>query len=227
LIYLALDTSTHLCSVAVFSDERLLALKESHNDTYTHAENLHLYIAEAVRMAGIAMNMIEVVAVGKGPGSYTGLRIGISAAKGICYALGIPLVSVNSLEIMALNALTQGGRYSSWLALTDARRMEVYCAAFDSEMKALDTVSAKIVTDTSFRHLPTPVAYFGDGATKCLPILQEPDFHFIPGILPSAAFLGEPARQKIARGDLENTAYFEPFYLKEFLAGKPGGSMPQ
>jgi len=223
LIYLALDTSTHLCSVAVFSNEQILALTESHDETYTHAEKLHLFITAALSDAGVGISELEAIAVGKGPGSYTGLRIGVSAAKGLSYALGIPLVAVNSLEIMARNAAKQGGNHTTWLSLTDARRMEVYSAAYDNLFQLREPVSATVVTENSFKHLPGPIAFFGDGAEKCLPLLESPHFQFIAGILPSAAFLGEPAMEKLKKGELENTAYFEPFYLKEFVAGKPGG----
>lgn len=223
-LLLCLETSTRACSVAVVRDQVVLALKESADENYSHAENLTVYIQEAIVRAGVHMHDLDAVVAGKGPGSFTGLRIGISAAKGICYALNKPLIGLNSLEIMAHGVLADLPKVTPFLLcpMTDARRMEVYCAMYDAHGKTVKETAAEIIGPTSFsEQLNKQVVYFfGDGASKCKDILTHPNARFIDGILPSAKHMGDLAQRRFIKKEFEDLAYFEPFYLKDFIGAK-------
>ena len=213
---LNLETASVNCSVSLFNKEILVASREDRSQEYTHGEKLHLFIEEVLAEAGITPKDLNAVAVSKGPGSYTGLRIGVSAAKGLCFALGIPLISISTLLIMT-RALpnVQGIR----IPMLDARRMEVYSAVYDSDYNLLREIRAEILTEQSFvEYLNTSqVHLIGSGASKCKELLTNPVFHFYPDILPSSHEMGALAYHAFSEGRFEDIAYFEPYYLKDFI----------
>ncbi|SFN88783.1 tRNA threonylcarbamoyladenosine biosynthesis protein TsaB [Chryseobacterium oleae] len=213
---LYLETSSKNCSVAISDDEKLLCLCEEVSDNYKQSESLHTYVEWALEGAGLTIKDIEAVSLGKGPGSYTGLRIGASSAKGFCYGLKIPLTAVNSLESMIEPFL--GKNYEFIVPLVDARRMEVYTAVYDGETgKELSATEAKILDETSFEEFKDKkVIFVGDGATKAKDILNLPDAEFRDDIYPSAQYLIKKTLKKIESKEFEDIAYFEPFYLKDF-----------
>jgi tRNA threonylcarbamoyladenosine biosynthesis protein TsaB len=221
-LLLHLETATTACSVALSKDAKLLALEEL-NSGYSHAENLVSFCADVLNKSNYTFKDLAAVAVSKGPGSYTGLRIGVSAAKGFCYALNIPLVSVNTLQHMALQ-VSQGSNFKNALfcPMIDARRMEVYCAVYDSNNEEVQATAAKIITAHSFEELlaTKQVVFFGDGAAKCKSFLAEnSNALFLDAIYPSAKDMIVLANTNFQKKIFENTAYFEPFYLKDFLLG--------
>ncbi len=214
-IILNLETATTNCSVSVAEKGEVKALVEENNASYSHAEQLHLFIEEALRQAGMAMKDLQAVAVSKGPGSYTGLRIGVSAAKGICYAQDIPLISVLTLRSMAISRqITEG----VIIPLLDARRMEVYSAVFDPENHQIRATVAEIIDEDSFAaYSGKPVYLVGSGAAKCKEVLGEEDFVYDTEFVPSAGDMAAISYQKYLEQDFEDMAYFEPFYLKDFI----------
>lgn len=213
---LYLETSSKNCSVAVSDDEKLLCLCEEVSENYKQSESLHTYVEWALEGAGISLRDIEAVCLGKGPGSYTGLRIGASSAKGFCYGLKVPLIAVNSLESMIWPFLD--GNYDFVVPLIDARRMEVYTAVYDGNTgKELSATEAKILDETSFEEFKDKkVVFVGDGAKKAKDILNLPDAVFKEDVYPSAQYLIKKTLEKIQNREFEDMAYFEPFYLKDF-----------
>ena len=219
-LILAIETATTNCSVALFKAGVLIAEKEHNTDGYTHAEQLTLFIEEVVESAKISLQEIEAVALSKGPGSYTGLRIGTSTAKGLCYALEVPLLSTSTLKAMAF-AMAKNHVADIYCPMIDARRMEVFSALFDKNNKKVRDVQADIVDeDTYTKFLDKEVLFFGDGAFKCKEIINNTNAKFMQGIYPSAKDLGALSYQKFVNKDIEDLAYFEPYYLKDFVAGK-------
>ncbi|MFA7686631.1 MAG: tRNA (adenosine(37)-N6)-threonylcarbamoyltransferase complex dimerization subunit type 1 TsaB [Moheibacter sp.] len=216
---LHLETSTKNCSVAISRNGDLLCLCEEHEEQYGHSEKLHQFVNWALEGAGISLNEINAVCVSKGPGSYTGLRIGVSAAKGFCFALDIPLLSLNSLEILAQSQIDNG--FDLIIPMIDARRMEVYTAVFDRNGKQISEIEAKILDETSFQELADKkIVFVGDGVAKSKSILNLPKAEFIENIHPSGKNMIHLAEEKFKKKEFEDVAYFEPFYLKEFIAGK-------
>jgi len=207
--------------VALSDGENLITLKEDGSDKYTHAEKLHVFIEGVLSQGGIKFSDLDAVAVSEGPGSYTGLRIGVSSAKGMAYALGIPLIAVNTLRAMA-NSLLSGDEKSLLIPMIDARRMEVFCAGFDGKGKAVFPTRAEVLEPDSFPEASAfdKVLYFGDGAEKCNEVLEPKGFKFVNGIQASAKGMVMLAAEKFHSSDFVDTAYFEPFYLKDFVAGK-------
>jgi tRNA threonylcarbamoyladenosine biosynthesis protein TsaB len=218
---LCLETSTKNCSVALSDGENLIALKEDGSDKYTHAEKLHVFIEEVLNQGGLKFSDLDAVAVSEGPGSYTGLRIGVSSAKGMAYALVIPLIAVNTLQAMA-NSFLSGEENSLLIPMIDARRMEVFCAGFDGKGNPVFPTRAEVLETGSFPEATDfeKVFYFGDGAEKCQDVLKSKGFEFVPDIEASAKGMVKLAAEKFDSSDFVNTAYFEPFYLKDFVAGK-------
>ncbi len=212
-----------MCSVALSANGELVALKER-NEPNIHAREITLFINSVMRDAGIQFNELCAVAVSKGPGSYTGLRIGVSAAKGICFALDLPLIAVDTLEAMAGGFLAnhpQTEIYTLLCPMIDARRMEVYCALFNNRLSVIEPVEAKILDQSSYAKIldKTPVIFFGDGARKTQQLFADrPNYRFVE-FENSAAHLSRFAFKKWEKNHFENMAYFEPFYLKEFIAG--------
>lgn len=221
---LYLETSSKNCSVAISDDEKLLCLCEEVSENYKQSESLHTYVEWALEGAGITMNDIEAVSLGKGPGSYTGLRIGAASAKGFCYGLKVPLIAINSLETMIEPFL--GKNYDYVMPLIDARRMEVYTAVYDGVTgEELSPTEAKILDETSFQEFKDKkVIFVGDGAKKAKDILDLPDAEFKDDAYPSSQFLIKKTIEKISREEFEDIAYFEPFYLKDFHGVKKKNS---
>ncbi|WP_340200367.1 tRNA (adenosine(37)-N6)-threonylcarbamoyltransferase complex dimerization subunit type 1 TsaB [Ascidiimonas sp. W6] len=219
-VILQIETTTTNCSVGISKDGELVAIKEKSDDKYLHAESLHLFIEEALKDASFLLEEVDAVAVSMGPGSYTGLRIGVSAAKGLCFALEKPLISVSTLESMAHQLKINKG----WLVpMLDARRMEVYTAVFDNAYKIMKPVWAEVVTKDSFQQelASGEVHFLGNGATKCKELIKHSNAIFHDEIqLPSARQMTMLAYKKFKIGSFENVAYFEPYYLKDFMGTK-------
>lgn len=199
----------------------MIALKEDGSDKYTHAEKLHVFIEDVLNQAKIKFSDLDAVAISEGPGSYTGLRIGASSAKGMAYALKIPLIAVNTLQAMA-NSQLSGEKNTLLIPMIDARRMEVFCAGFDGVGNQVFPTRAEILESDSFPETASfdKVTYFGDGAEKCFEILNPRGFDLSRGVQASAEGMVRLAATKFDVADFVDTAYFEPFYLKDFVAGK-------
>ncbi len=195
------------------------------NEGYTHAEKITLFIRDVLQNAEKKNFELDAVAVSSGPGSYTGLRIGMSVAKGLCYGLEIPLIAIPTL--LSLSASIRNSQFairnSILCPMLDARRMEVYCALYDEQLNELEKVSAKVIDESSFSEWlkENKIYFFGDGAAKCKPLLSKNNNAiFIDHIFPSASFMMLLSEQKFQREEFEDVALFEPFYLKEFMAKK-------
>ena len=215
---LHIETATKVCSVALSSQGELKTLVELRSDGYTHAENITVFIQQALKKVKCEMHQLEAVAVSSGPGSYTGLRIGVSTAKGLCYALGIPLISVDALVSIA-NQLVEEYPNHLLCPMIDARRMEVYSAIYDAQLKLIKPISADVITATSYTE-HTPLVIAGDGATKVQELWNERTaVVFRPDILSSTKGQVTLAWEKFHKQDFEDVAYFEPFYLKDFKVG--------
>lgn len=226
-LILCIETGTDVCSAALSRNGELLALRES-NGGQDHARKLALYIDELLKANDYEPKDLDAVAVGKGPGSYTGLRIGASTAKGICYALGIPLIGVGSLEALANVAAedheagildTDGWETARLCPMIDARRMEVYAQVFDSSIAPLSEPDAHIIEPESFAEFigdGGEFVIFGNGAAKCLETMPKQNVRFAD-VAPSARGLVKPAYEAFRTNRFEDTAYFEPFYLKDFV----------
>lgn len=213
---LYLETSSKNCSVAISDNEKLLCVAEEVSENYKQSESLHTFVEWALEGAEITLKEIDAVCLGKGPGSYTGLRIGAASAKGFCYGLNIPLIAVNSLESMKEPFI--GKNYDLVIPLVDARRMEVYTAVYDGiSGEELSPTEAKVLDETSFHEFKDKkVLFVGDGATKAKDILKLEYAEFNENIYPSAKYLVNKTLEKIKAKDFEDIAYFEPFYLKDF-----------
>lgn len=216
---LHLETSTKNCSVSISRNSELLCLCEEFDQNYGHSEKLHQFVNWALEGAEISLKEIDAVCVSKGPGSYTGLRIGVSAAKGFCFGLDIPMISLNSLEILAQSQI--GNDFELIIPMIDARRMEVYTAVFDGNGKQISHIEAKILDENTFQEFTDKkIAFVGDGVEKSKEILNLPKAEFLEGIHPSAKQMIHLAEKKFNQKEFEDVAYFEPFYLKEFITGK-------
>jgi len=218
-LILGIETATKNCSVALFKDGIVIAEKEHISDGYTHAEQLTLFIQEVIDLANISLKKVEAVALSMGPGSYTGLRIGTSTAKGLCYALDIPLIAISTLKAMAF-AIGKNENSAIYCPMIDARRMEVFSALYDSNNKQLREVQADVVDENTYAEfLANEIIFFGDGSLKCQEIINHKNAKFILGINPSAKNLRILAKAKFEDKDFEDVAYFEPYYLKDFVTG--------
>nr|WP_321230660.1 tRNA (adenosine(37)-N6)-threonylcarbamoyltransferase complex dimerization subunit type 1 TsaB [uncultured Psychroserpens sp.] len=219
-IILSIETSTTNCSVSLSKQGETLVLKEDNNSNYSHAESLHVFIDDVLKTAKINRTQIDAIAVSKGPGSYTGLRIGVSAAKGLCYALDKPLISISTLHALAHQVDAQEGVI---VPMLDARRMEVYSAIYDCEFNLLREIEAQILDELSFKkELENGKVFFvGNGTEKTKALLSHDNAIYVDNKLPSANEMSALAYAKYKIGDIEDVAYFEPFYLKDFIALKP------
>ncbi|MGZ3755270.1 MAG: tRNA (adenosine(37)-N6)-threonylcarbamoyltransferase complex dimerization subunit type 1 TsaB [Mucilaginibacter sp.] len=222
-LILQIETATTVCSVALAKDGNVLAFKEI-DERNIHAEVLNVFIGDLIVSEGLSFNDLDAVAVSCGPGSYTGLRIGVSTAKGLCFALDKPLIAVDTLTAMASGAARQISDQDTLLCpMIDARRMEVYTALFDHSAKMIDPVVALIVDEESFaaRLQNNKILFFGDGADKCRGVLgHNPGVQFLSPFNNSAAYLTQIALNRFENKQFEDVAYFEPYYLKDFIAGK-------
>lgn len=218
-LILLLETATSNCSVALASDGKIVASR-SINSGYSHSEKINVFIQEVIGHAGKKLKDLNAIAVSSGPGSYTGLRIGVSTAKGLCYALDIPLIAVNTLDAMAQGMIAENDKLL--IPMIDARRMEVYSAVYDENKKRISEIEAIVVDEnfyTDFRK-SKHLILAGDGADKCSELFKaDASIKIEPSFMPQAEFLATLAEKKFKNSEFENVALFEPFYLKEFVAG--------
>lgn len=215
-LILNIETSATNCSVSIGKNGNVLSFKEYNSPEYSHSENLHVFIREAIQQASLTFNDLDAIAVSSGPGSYTGLRIGVSTAKGLCFVLDKPLISVDTLQSMAFSINVDKGFLAPML---DARRMEVYSAVFNPTGALLRETRAEIIDGTSFAEFLNQgrVYFFGPGAVKCKGVITHPNAVFVPEeILPSAKYMVAISEEKFSKGMFEDVAYFQPFYLKGF-----------
>lgn len=222
---LSIETSTNVCSVAVAQDNHVIFHNEDFNGP-SHAVQCGLFVEEALSFAESHAIPLDAVAVSEGPGSYTGLRIGVSMAKGVAYGRDIPLISIPTLQLLCVPVLLYHEEIpekSLLVPMLDARRMEVYSAVYDRALKEVRGIEANIVeAETYLEYLERgPVVFFGNGSTKCKEVINHPNAIFIDNIHPLASNAGPLAEHRIRKGEIVSTAYFEPFYLKEFQATKP------
>lgn len=222
---LNIETSTDVCSVAVSDDGACIFDKQDHSGP-NHAERLGTFVDEALSFADSHAIPLDAVAVSCGPGSYTGLRIGVSMAKGVCYGRGVKLIGVPTLELLCVPVLLHEMIVEPDALLCpmlDARRMEVYAQVFDRSLKEVHSIHATVVEEDTYKEYldKYPVYFFGNGAKKCREIIHHPNAHFIDGIEPLAKNMLPLAEKRIAEERYEDVAYFVPFYLKDFVAKMP------
>jgi len=219
-LILNIETATTNCSVSISKDGSLLAVKEHDTPNYSHSEQLHVFIQDVLKDAKIDFSNLEAIAVSKGPGSYTGLRIGVSAAKGLCFSLDIPLISIATLESLARQISSDTVDFI--IPVLDARRMEVYSAVFDSTHQQVRNTKAEIIDDTSFHDYiqKGKVILVGTGAEKCKDLLSFKGVQFDTTAVPSAKEMALLSHKKFEVNDFEDVAYFEPYYLKDFILKK-------
>ena len=228
---LHIETSTSVCSVAVSEDSHCIWHEEDHSGP-NHAERLGSMVDEALSFTDNHAIPFDAVAVSCGPGSYTGLRIGVSMAKGICYGRDLKLIAVPTLELLCVPVLLREQIANSQepmakepllCPMLDARRMEVYAALYDRALHEIRPVGADIVTAETYKQWldERPVYFFGNGAKKCMEVINHPNAHFINGIEPIAKWMQPLAEKRLLNGQIEDVAYFVPFYLKDFVALKP------
>ena len=219
-----IETATDICSVALSQDGKVLLSRENHNGPQ-HNTVLGPYIEEMVSFADSHAIPLDAVAVSKGPGSYTGLRIGVSTAKGLCYGRHLPLLSVSTLQLLCVPLLLNEEIPEGTLLcpMIDARRMEVYSAIYTSSLQEVKTISADVITPESYSDIldKQPILFFGNGAAKCKDVITDANARFYKDIVPLAKYMMPLAEKAFLNGKTEDVAYFEPFYLKEFIATQP------
>jgi len=221
-LILSIETATKVCSVALAKDGKVITSKETAEGN-SHSTQLAPFIKEVMDKSPYNFSDLEAIAVSKGPGSYTGLRIGVSTAKGLCFGLDIPLIAVSTLAAMAVQAKIQYSNFEDnilFSPMIDARRMEVYSQFFDFELNPLNDISAIIVEEETYKKEleKHPILFFGDGAFKCKDTINNSKAIFFEGGLPSAKGMAPIAEKQFQNEDFVDVAYFEPFYLKEFVA---------
>ena len=222
---LCIESATPICSIALARNGEIIRLRET-DALQSHAASLMEFIQDVLESSGIALSAIDAVAVSKGPGSYTGLRIGVSTAKGLCFALDKPLIGISTLKSMAIGMIKAcqiSDNTTLFCPMIDARRMEVYTALYDKDAAPVVPVSAKIIDESSFSELlqNQTIVFAGDGSAKCTKILEHhPNASFLKEEIVSAANMVSLANDSYNAGFFENVAYFEPYYLKDFIAGK-------
>ncbi|WCM41751.1 tRNA (adenosine(37)-N6)-threonylcarbamoyltransferase complex dimerization subunit type 1 TsaB [Flavobacterium sp. CBA20B-1] len=212
---LNIETATKNCSVSLGANGTTIAFKELSEEQFNHAEKLHVFIKDVINQASLDLSQLHAVAVSKGPGSYTGLRIGVSAAKGLCYALDIPLIAVDTLAVLAAQISVANGLI---IPMIDARRMEVFTQQFDEHHKAITPAEALIIDETAFADKSGNMHFVGDGALKCKTVLTSDTFVFHEDVIyPSAKEMSPLSYEKFQQNDFVDVAYFEPYYLKDFM----------
>jgi tRNA threonylcarbamoyladenosine biosynthesis protein TsaB len=225
---ICLETATNLCSVSLGNDAGVLHTRES-KDSKSHASMLTVFIEEILKESGIKAGELEAIAVSKGPGSYTGLRIGVSVAKGIAYAARIPLIGIDTTLSMfwgnsgMVTETEKAQNNILFCPMIDARRMEVYYAIYDTSGNIVKNIAAEVIREDSFDNFPESqkIIFFGDGAEKCREIIKRPNIQFDDKFRISAAHLINPAIKALRDHKFEDVAYFEPFYLKDFITSRP------
>jgi tRNA threonylcarbamoyladenosine biosynthesis protein TsaB len=219
---LYIETATNVCSAALCSGKDVISVKES-VDARLHASMLTVYIGELFKEAGISATDLKAVAVSKGPGSYTGLRIGVSVAKGIAFGASLPLIGVETTLSMTMGLIQKIGKVDEntiFCPMIDAKRMEVYYALYDHSGKQIKEISADIITESYFDTIPEnhKIIFFGDGAAKFSNVIKRQNIDFYDNFSLSAAFMYKPVKEAFESKRFEDAAYFEPFYLKDFVA---------
>ena len=217
---LNIETSTNVCSVAISHNNEIIWNKESYEGP-AHSTLLGIFVNESFHFLKENNIQLDAVAISKGPGSYTGLRIGVSMAKGICFAQEIPLIAIDTLQIIAMAAQMAGAKTELLCPMIDARRMEVYCETFDKNLNAITPISAEIIDENSFKDINKSIAFFGNGAAKVSTTIQNPNAIFLENIHPLAKNMMTFAEKAFNEKQFEDVAYFEPFYLKEFITTTP------
>ncbi|BFP40086.1 tRNA (adenosine(37)-N6)-threonylcarbamoyltransferase complex dimerization subunit type 1 TsaB [Flavobacteriaceae bacterium GF1] len=214
---LCLETATTNCSVALGVNGEVVGFSEDNSPNYSHSEQLHIFIEQVLMEASLSFSDLDAVAISKGPGSYTGLRIGVSSAKGLCFSLDLPLIAIPTLLSMSQQLKVKRGEVI--VPLIDARRMEVYSAVFDSTYTEIRETRAEIINESSFSdYMTVPrIHLIGNGAEKCRGVLSHENIHIDGSIVPSAKEMVTIAAKKYETKDFEDTAYFEPYYLKDFV----------
>lgn len=212
---LCLETATTNCSVALSINGSVVAIEEDSNKLYSHAEKLHAFVEKVCAEASVSIQELDAIAVSMGPGSYTGLRIGVSAAKGLCFALEIPLISISTLESLA-SQISAETKFV--VPMLDARRMEVYAAVFSDNKQVRKTMAEIIVSDSFLEYLEQDaVTFVGSGVEKFKSVCNHSNAVFVENKLPSACQMAKLAEAKYKISDTEDVAYFEPYYLKDFI----------
>jgi tRNA threonylcarbamoyladenosine biosynthesis protein TsaB len=216
---LNIETATKNCSVSLALNGKTISYREKAEQGYSHAEFLHQYVNEVLKEAQIQFNDLAAVAVGQGPGSYTGLRIGVSAVKGWCFSLDIPMIAIDSLTILAKKVIVDKGVI---IPMIDARRMEVYCSVLDAQYNSIQPIEAKIIDENSFNEIQETIYFVGDCNEKVAAILTNKNTVYLNDIMyPSAQTMSELSFEKFTKKEFVDVAYFEPFYLKDFVATTP------
>ncbi len=225
---ICLETSTSMCSVALCDNAGVIALRESDKDK-SHASSLTVYIDELLKESGLKAKDLEAVAVSKGPGSFTGLRIGVSVAKGIAYSASIPIIGIDTtlsmfyglINMPHINSITDSS--TLFCPMLDARRSEVYYALYDTDGRLFKGISASVIDGESFMDIPEThkIIFFGDGSAKCKDLIKRVNVWFDNQYTISAAHMHKPVYEAFANQNFEDVAYFEPFYLKDFVVTKP------
>ena len=217
---LNIETSTKACSVALHKNGELIVCKEDVTTNFSHSEKLLKFISKLFSDAKLSLSDLDAIAVSMGPGSYTGLRIGVSTAKGLCYGLDIPLISISTLKAMSFGMALEI-KADLYCPMIDARRMEVYSAFFDINNTEVRKIQADIIDENSYKkELEKKVVFFGDGSEKLIEKIKDKNAIFVSDIHPSAKNMGLLSYQKFTKSLFEDLAYFEPFYLKDFVAGR-------
>lgn len=225
---ICLETATNLCSVALCDSASVISLRES-NEPKSHASKLTPFIVDILSENGLRASDLDAIAVSKGPGSYTGLRIGVSVAKGVAYAASIPLIGIETTLSMfwgiskSYNEIPDDENNTLYCPMLDARRMEVYYAIYDSKGKTIKDISAEIISEDTFSNISESqkIIVFGDGAEKCKGVIKRTNIHFADDYRISASHMHTPVFQAHKEHHYEDVAYFEPFYLKDFITSKP------
>lgn len=220
-IILNIETATKNCSVSIAENGVVLSLTELNEGSFSHAEKLHSFILDVLKKSNKSMQDLDAIAVSKGPGSYTGLRIGVSAAKGLCFALEKPLIAVSTLSLLAHTISDKDFDYC--IPLLDARRMEVYSAVYNNQLEQIRETKAEIIDADSFLEFLSKgkVCFLGDGAAKCKEFISNENAIFLENYFPSAKQMAGASFEQFNNKNFEDVAYFEPYYLKDFVAGKP------
>lgn len=222
---LNIETATKNCSVSIAKNGETILCKEIAEEGYSHAEKLHVFIEEVIAESGVSIQDLVAVAVSQGPGSYTGLRIGVSAAKGLCFALNIPLIAIDTLQTLASQAKVTDGKI---IPMLDARRMEVYSEVFTANLEIERAIQAEVITEESFAAYTEKIYFVGDCAEKCKPVLTKENFVFLEEIkYPSANAMSKLSYAKYQKSDTVDVAYFEPYYLKDFMMTLPSKKQQQ
>lgn len=215
---LNIETATKNCSVSIAKDGKTIICLELATENFSHAEKLHVFIADVLAQAKINFSDLKAIAVSQGPGSYTGLRIGVSSVKGLCYALNLPMLAIDTLSLLASQITVEEGIV---VPMIDARRLEVYSAFYDKRGNQLREIKAEIIDENSYQEISEKMHLVGDGALKLKSILKDEKFIFHDEIVfPSANEMSKLSFEKYKKSDFVDVAYFEPFYLKDFVLNK-------